>query len=123
MIAVQAEGVAWIERGPIGAPATVASAIQIGRGVHERYVRAAIRESGGQAVTVSDGEILAAQRELASRHGVLVEPASAAPIAALSKIGRPEGIVVCVATGHGLKNPDAPASARVISACSDLPGS
>jgi threonine synthase len=110
MIAVQAEGAAWLARGPVEAPETVASAIRIGRGAHERYVRAAVAESGGEVVAVSDAEILAAQGELARRHGVFVEPASAAPVAALSRL-RLEGLVVSVATGHGLKDPDTPIAA------------
>jgi len=105
MIAVQAEGAAWLVHGPIERPETVATAIRIGKPAHARYVQAAIDESGGQVVIVSDAEILLAQRELARRHGVFVEPASAAPVAARSKL-RLAGIVVCVATGHGLKDPD-----------------
>jgi threonine synthase len=107
MIGVQAEGAAWLLRGPVERPETAATAIRIGRGAHERYVRAAIEESGGEAVAVSDAEILAARDRLARRHGIFVEPASAAPVAALERI-RPSGLIVCVATGHGLKDPDAP---------------
>ena len=71
----------------------------------------AIRESGGLAETVSDMEILEAQRLLAQREGIFVEPASAASIAGLIKLTRRGLIerdeeVVCIATGHGLKDPD-----------------
>lgn len=107
LIAAQAEGAAWLAGGPLDHPETVATAIRIGRPVNGRYVRRALEDSGGEAVVVSDREILEAQRRLASRHGIFVEPASAAPIAALAR--RPlEGLVVCIATGHGLKDPDAP---------------
>ncbi|MCX8192079.1 MAG: pyridoxal-phosphate dependent enzyme, partial [Nitrososphaerales archaeon] len=72
----------------------------------------AIRESKGIAVTVSDNEILKAQRDLASREGLFVEPASASTIAGLRKllelnIVKNDDLVVCIATGHGLKDPDA----------------
>jgi len=89
-------------------PETVATAIRIGAPVNWPKAVAALRESGGAAGTVSDAEILAAQRELADTEGLFVEPASAAPIAYLRKY-RPKkaGVVVCVATGHGLKDPNA----------------
>jgi threonine synthase len=70
----------------------------------------AIKESRGTAETVSDKEILVSQRDLASKEGIFVEPASAASIAGLRKsreagrIDRSE-LVVCVTTGHGLKDP------------------
>lgn len=103
LIAVQAEGSAWLRNGPLDDPQTVATAIRIGKPVNGRFARRAIEESGGEVVVVSDDEILAAQKRLASEFGLFVEPASAAPIAALPKI---EGRVVCIATGHGLKDPD-----------------
>ena len=71
----------------------------------------AVRETGGLMAVVSDEEILRAQRILASREGIFTEPAGAAPIAFLIKAAE-EGMiarderVVCVATGHGLKDPD-----------------
>jgi threonine synthase len=104
MIAVQAEGSAWLVKGPLDNPQTVASAIRIGKPVNGRFARQAIEESAGEVIVVSDEEILAAQRRLASEFGIFVEPASAAPIAALPRI---DGRVVCIATGHGLKDPDA----------------
>jgi threonine synthase len=89
-------------------PETLATAIRIGAPVNWRKAVAAIRESGGEAATVTDEEILEAQRDLARWEGLFVEPASAAPIAFLRK-GRLRGArtVVCVATGHGLKDPEA----------------
>jgi threonine synthase len=106
LIGAQAEGAAWLRDGALENPETVATAIRIGRPVNGRYAREAIAESGGEVVAVSDAEILDAQRRLASSHGIFVEPASAAPVAALSKV-RLTGTVVCVATGHGLKDPGA----------------
>ena len=70
----------------------------------------AATESGGAIESVTDGEILAAQNLLAREEGVFCEPASAAGLAGLLKLaeeGRgPEGTVVGVLTGHGLKDPD-----------------
>ncbi|NPB01411.1 MAG: threonine synthase [Methanopyri archaeon] len=120
MYGVQAEGakpvVEAIRSGaediePDPEPETVATAIRIGDPVNAVKALRAIRCSGGWAVAVSDEEILAAQRELATTEGIFVEPASAASIAGLRKfvdmgeIGGDED-VVCVTTGHGLKDPE-----------------
>src|SRR5207249_4882344 len=95
---------------PIERPETLATAIRIGAPVNWRKALAALRESGGEAGTVTDAEILEAQQLLASREGLFVEPASAAPIAYLRKHRLVDAAtVVCVATGHGLKDPDAAA--------------
>lgn len=119
MIGVQAENSAPIARAvrqkrdkiqPVRNPRTIASAIRIGSPVNWTKVLPAINESHGTAETVSDKEILAAQRDLASKEGIFVEPASAASIAGLRKsreAGMIDGsdLVVCVTTGHGLKDP------------------
>jgi len=113
MVGVQAEGAAPIaeavaahgELKPWPEPKTIASAIRIGNPVSWRKAVTAISESGGTALTVSDQEILTARSELASKEGLLVEAASAAPAAALSKLKFPRSArVVCVATGSGLKD-------------------
>ncbi|MGQ0535231.1 MAG: pyridoxal-phosphate dependent enzyme, partial [Methanobacteriota archaeon] len=97
---------------PVPAPETFASAIRIGDPVSARKALAAIRETGGTAVAVADEAIREAQAALAHEEGLLVEPASAAPVAGLralvaaGEVERGE-TVVCVATGHGLKDPDA----------------
>lgn len=89
-------------------PETIATAIRIGAPVNWRKAVAAVRDSGGEAGTVTDDEILAAQRDLARLEGIFVEPASAAPIAYLRKRKWHDvETVVCVCTGHGLKDPDA----------------
>jgi threonine synthase len=92
---------------PMVAPDTVASAIRIGNPASWKKAFAAIKESNGMALAVSDDQILAAKRELATREGIFVEAASATPIAALKllrgKIEK-ESTVVCIATGHGLKD-------------------
>ncbi len=88
-------------------PETVATAIRIGAPVNWTKAVTAVRDSGGRAGVVSDEEILRAQRDLARMEGRFVEPASAAPIAYLRKFGIEADTVVCVCTGHGLKDPDA----------------
>jgi threonine synthase len=110
MYGFQAEGAAPIVRGhPIEKPETVATAIRIGNPASWQKAVTARDESGGIIDTVSDDEILAAQRIMASQAGVFGEPASAAPLAGLIKLvgqGRkfPEKTIVCVVTGSGLKD-------------------
>jgi threonine synthase len=94
---------------------TIATAIRIGNPVNAPKALPGIRETGGTAVAVSDDEITDAQRELAGE-GVGVEPASAASVAGLRKLRRQGDIdsdeqVVCLTTGHLLKDPDAAARA------------
>lgn len=113
MIGVQAEGAAPVVKAfvsrrqvvPLKEPHTVASAIKIGNPVSWKKAMRAIEESGGTALTVSDDEIMIARGELSTQEGILVEAASAAPIAALRKLNLPKrATVVCVATGNGLKD-------------------
>jgi threonine synthase len=91
-------------------PQTLATAIRIGFPVNWTKVLPAIKESSGTAETVSDREILEAQKDLAAKEGIFVEPASAASIAGLKKqresgkVDRSD-LIVCVTTGHGLKDP------------------
>jgi threonine synthase len=86
--------------------ATAASAIRIGQPVHRDEVEDDARRSGGHVIALTDEEILAARRELGELEGVFCESASAAGLAAVAR-ERPEGVVVCVITGHGLKDPGA----------------
>ncbi|MDD2666913.1 MAG: pyridoxal-phosphate dependent enzyme, partial [Methanocellales archaeon] len=92
-------------------PETIASAIRIGDPVNAPKALRAIYDSGGIAEKVSDDEIIEAQKSLARLEGIGVEPASAASIAGLKKL-RGEGViqpderVVCVTTGHLLKDPE-----------------
>jgi threonine synthase len=113
MLGFQAEGAAPIVRGtPVESPETVATAIRIGNPASWEGAVAARDESGGLIETVSDEEILDAQRDIVRLEGVFCEPASAAGVAgarrlaADGRIGQGE-TVVCVLTGHGLKDPDA----------------
>jgi len=89
---------------------TVASAIRIAEPVHAREAGQAVHASDGAVVPLPDETILAAWRELALREGVFCEPAAAAGLAALGQDRLERGVsVVCVVTGHGLKDPDAAA--------------
>src|SRR3954469_22570916 len=107
MLGFQAEGAAPLVRGaPVERPETVASAIRIGNPARWEEAMAAVTQSGGGIEAVSDDEILAAYRLLAAREGIFCEPASAASVAGLLKHGaRGAARVVCVLTGHGLKDP------------------
>ena len=110
----QAAGAAPLVAGhPIEKPETVASAIRIGNPARWEEAMDAVTASRGRIAAVEDEQILAAYRLLASEEGVFCEPASAASVAGLLAHGLPvlEGgreveTVVCVLTGHGLKDPD-----------------
>ena len=108
MLGFQAEGAAPIVLGhPVENPETIATAIRIGNPASWYGATAAASESGGAITAVSDDEILAAYRFLAAEESVFCEPASAASVAGLLKQGVPAGAtVVCVLTGHGLKDPE-----------------
>jgi threonine synthase len=101
----QAEGAAPLVQGaPVELPETVASAIRIGNPARWEDAMNAFTASRGEVRAVSDAEILDAYSLLGSGEGVFCEPASAAAVAGLLKFGA-EGRVVCVLTGHGLKDP------------------
>jgi len=84
---------------------TVASAIRIVEPVHRADLEEVVAASGGAVLTVDDAAILAARDLLGSQEGLYCEPASAAGIAALPQSAKPGERVVCVVTGHGLKDP------------------
>ena len=120
MTGIQAVGAAPIARAikngsdkivPVWKPETIATAIRIGAPVSWKKAVNAIRNSHGTAETVTDTEILDAQKMLAQLEGLFVEPASASSIAGLKKLianGEvdKDECIVCVVTGHGLKDPD-----------------
>lgn len=113
LLGVQAEGAAPIVRGEVvRQPETVATAIRIGNPARWREATQALDESGGHILAVPDEEILAAWRLLARLEGVFVEPASAAGVAGLRRrladgeLDTRGKRIVCVATGHGLKDPE-----------------
>lgn len=112
MIGFEAEGAMAIVKGePILEPETVATAIRIGNPASWKTAVAAAEESQGQINYVTDDEILEAYRTIAASEGVFAEPASAASVAGVMKL-KNEGYfqggekVVCVLTGHGLKDPN-----------------
>ncbi len=112
MLGFQADGAAPIVRGaPVADPRTAATAIRIGNPASWAGALAARDESGGAIESVSDEAILAVQARIARSEGVFCEPASAAGVAGVARmaadgrIGRTE-VVVCILTGHGLKDPD-----------------
>ena len=121
MLGFQAEGAAPIVLGhAVKDPKTIATAIKIGNPASWKQAEVARDESKGLIDMVSDDEILSAYKLLALREGVFVEPASAASVAGILKLAkkgyftkdqRPKTIdqkikIVCVLTGHGLKDTD-----------------
>ena len=86
---------------------TFASAIRIVEPVHRQEVDDVLERSGGQIVSLPDAELELAWRSLAREEGIFCEPASAAGVAAVEAAGLRDVRVVCVVTGHGLKDPDA----------------
>jgi len=116
MMGFQAEGAAPIVRGKvIKNPKTIATAIRIGNPASWRRAEEARDESAGLIDMVSDKEILDSYKYLANKEGLFVEPASAASVAGLLKLSRKKYFkpgqkgkvrIVCILTGHGLKDPD-----------------
>jgi threonine synthase len=108
MLGFQAAGAAPLVHGaPVEHPETVASAIRIGNPARWEDAMNAMTASGGSVKAVTDAEILNAYRFLAAGEGVFCEPASAASVAGLLTHGaRGASRIVCVLTGHGLKDPD-----------------
>jgi threonine synthase len=88
-------------------PGTVASAIRISEPAHAEAAQRAVEDSGGSVVPVDDAAILEAWELLAREEGLFCEPSSAAGLAALLADPPGDARVVCVITGHGLKDPDA----------------
>jgi threonine synthase len=119
MCGFQAAGAAPIVRKKVVKnPQTLATAIKIGNPASWQKAETARDESGGLINMVSDEEIISAYKFLAGEEGIFVEPASAASVAGLLKLTK-QGFfrdairntqyaiqIVCVLTGHGLKDPD-----------------
>lgn len=114
LLGFQAAGAAPIVEGRvIEHPETVATAIRIGNPARWKEAEKAKNESAGLIEKVTDEEIMKAYKMLASLEGVFVEPASAASLAGVKKLfergyfkNKPGAVVVCVLTGHGLKDPE-----------------
>ena len=113
MLGFQAAGACPLVKGErVPDPETIATAIRIGNPARWQDAENAVEESGGMFRAVTDDEILAAYKDLASEEGIFVEPASAASLAGVYKLieegyfGDESATVVCTLTGHGLKDPD-----------------
>lgn len=112
MIGFQAEGAAPIVLGhPVKNPETIATAIRIGNPASWKAAEQARDESGGSISIVTDQEIIRAYKLVAAKEGIFCEPASGASVAGFMKLAKagqiPKGsTVVCILTGHGLKDPD-----------------
>ena len=122
MMGFQAAGAAPIVLGhPVEHPETIATAIRIGNPAGWYSATAAASESGGSITAVTDDEIMDAYTFLARQESIFCEAASSASVAGLIKQGVPEGsTVVCVLTGHGLKDPDLAIKAISVPAVIDL---
>jgi threonine synthase len=85
---------------------TIASGIAISQPVRADQILAAIRDTHGAALAVTDEETRAARWHLA-QHGFCVEDTSAVAVAALSHLSEAQALVdeslVVLLTGHGLK--------------------
>jgi threonine synthase len=112
MCGFQAAGAAPIVEGkPVADPQTIATAIRIGNPASWQGATTAVSESQGLIESVTDDEILSAYKLLAREEGLFAEPACAAPVAGLLRMGRrgliPKGsLITLTLTGHGLKDPD-----------------
>ena len=108
MMGFQAAGSAPIfHNRVIESPNTVATAIRIGNPASWEGANSAVAESHGSIGTVTDEEIISAQSLLAKSEGIFVEPASAASVAGLFRLGKTGARrIVLTVTGHGLKDPD-----------------
>lgn len=122
MLGFQAAGAAPLVHGEtVSNPETIATAIRIGNPASGEFALQARDESGGRIDAVTDEEILHAYRLLASAEGVFCEPASAAGVAGILKMAqhqrfKDDDVIVCILTGHGLKDPQ-----TAISMVQDLP--
>lgn len=117
MLGFQASGAAPIVKGkPIPNPETIATAIRIGNPASWKTAVAARDESKGIIDMVTDKQILAAYKLLASKEGIFAEPASCASVAGIIKLQKNKFFekyfsknkkitIVCILTGHGLKDP------------------
>lgn len=97
---------------PVKKPESVASALMAGDPLDGLKALAALRESGGCALSLNDTEILQAQQQLSRQESIFVEPSGALPVGVLALLltsarVRADETVVCLATGNGLKDPRA----------------
>jgi threonine synthase len=119
LVAVQASGCAPIvaafeagarESSPWPDPHTAAFGINVPKALGDFLILDAIYRTNGCALAVSDADLLAAQREIASTEGALVCPEGAATVAAIGvlrergEVGESD-VVIALNTGAGIKYP------------------
>ncbi len=116
LLGVQAAGAApLVDGAPVASPETIATAIRIGRPARGDQALTAIAESHGAIIKRTDEELLDAYARIAHESGIFAEPASCISVAGLEHavaegMIAPGSTVVCVLTGHGLKDPDTAAT-------------
>jgi threonine synthase len=94
----------------IDKPNTVCSAVAVSMPFDGPKVLKALKDSHGTAVSVSDEEVLMMEQSVAKEEAIFVEPSGALPMAAVAKLCKEgffkkDDVIVCVATGNGLKDP------------------
>lgn len=95
---------------PLEKPNTVCSAVAVSMPFDGPKVLKALKDSHGSAVSVSDEEVLLMEQNVAKEEAIFVEPSGALPMAAVAKLAakgffKATDVIVCVATGNGLKDP------------------
>ncbi len=119
LIGVQPEGCNVVVRAfnsrnkrliPVEKPDTICSAVAAGHPLDGKKILKALKDSKGAALELEDEEILETEQLLAKEEAIFVEPSGALAIAAVEKLAKkkffkPNDVVVCVATGNGLKDP------------------
>lgn len=87
---------------------TIAGGIRVPLSLADRLILEIIRESGGSAVAVKDGAMIAAQSQLAKQEGIFASPEGAATLAAVNQLLvegtiQPTESVVLFITASGVK--------------------
>jgi len=95
---------------PLDKPSTICGAVCAGYPLDGLKVLKALKESHGYAVELSDDDALMEEQVMAKEEAMFVEPSGALPMAAVNYLSRKKffkanDVVVCIATGNGLKDP------------------
>jgi len=95
---------------PLDKPNTICSAVAAGNPLDGKKILRALSESKGSVVELTDEEVLECEQVLAKDEAIFVEPSGALPVAAVAKLSeknffKKDDVVVCIATGNGLKDP------------------
>ncbi len=91
-------------------PNTICSAVAAGNPLDGKKVLKALYDSHGTVAELKDDEILEIEQLIAKEEAIFVEPSGALPMAAVAQLAaknffKKNDVVVCVATGNGLKDP------------------